>query len=245
MSADASSPDVETASADYASRFAGASGRFLLGEQDRTVERALGGDFGRRLLDVGGGHGQLRALYARAGVPFVLHGSDPACFARLGPPGPTEGRVVSDLRALPFADGAFDTVLAVRLLCHLDDWELVLREMCRVASDRVLFDFPTVQGINGLTPLLFSFKRRVERNTRTYRNFRMNAFDEALAGAGFEPARTVKQFFLPLVLHRVLGNAAASRAAEALPRAAGLTALAGSPVVMVGRRRRPPAGAGR
>lgn len=229
-------PDIETASAEYAARFAGTAGSYLLDVQDRTIREALRGDFGCGVLDVGGGHGQLRELYRRAGVPFVLQGSHEDCFARLDAPSSDERRVVSDLRSLPFDDAEVDTVVCVRLLCHLDDWQVVLKEMCRVSARRVVFDFPTSQSVNGLTPLLFGFKKRVEKNTRTYTNFSMTAFDNVLRESGFRTSSIVKQFAFPMVVHRMLRGSVVSRFIERVPKSVGLTKLFGSPVVLMAER---------
>ena len=69
--------DVETSSDAYARRFAGGVGRFFLGRQ-RDAVLALLAPFPRaRVLDVGGGHGQLtgplvveRLLAHRCRQPF-------------------------------------------------------------------------------------------------------------------------------------------------------------------------------
>ena len=54
----------------------------------------------------------------------------------------------------------------------------------------------------------------------------------AFAQNGYAPAATGKQFFLPMVLHRMLKSRPASAALEAVCRALGLTRLWGSPVIV-------------
>lgn len=229
-------PDIETASADYASRFAGDAGRFLLDVQARSIMDAVDGHLGDSVLDVGGGHGQLRLLYIEGRAEFTIHGSDARCFARLPEPATGEARVVGPLRQLPFSSRQFGTVVSVRLLCHVPDWQSVLVEMCRVARERVVFDFPTSRSINGLTPLLFGVKKQIETNTRTYENFTLDAFDAVLEQCGFRVTSIQKQFFFPMVVHRVLRGSVISKWIEAVASVLGLRRAFGSPVVLTAHR---------
>lgn len=229
-------PDIATASSDYASRFAGLAGAYLLSVQNDTLKSVLRQYRGGTLLDVGGGHGQLRDLYAELSFTFVVQGSDQSCFARLESPYAIESRVVSDLRTLPFDDDQFDIVVAVRLICHLEDWEVVLTEMCRVASVAVILDFPSKRSLNALTPLLFSYKKAIEKNTRAYTSFWPKTLSYIPASEGFTSIRWKNQLFLPMVLHRVLRGSIVSRVVEVLCRALGLTALFGSPVIQIAEK---------
>src|SRR5206468_3254442 len=79
-----------------------------------------------------------------------LHGKRACEFAR------------ADILDLPFADSSFDLVTSVRLISHVEDWERLLAELCRVASRWVLIDYPSTVGLNALTPLLFRVKRGLE-----------------------------------------------------------------------------------
>lgn len=232
-------PDVETSSAAYAARFRGAAGRYLLDIQRRTVAAALDGLRPGTLLEVGGGHGQLVDALAGWGWDVTVHGSHPACEANLRElHGRTSGRfLLGDLGALPVPDRSFDVVLAVRLLSHAADWGALVGEMCRIARRAVVFDFPSTGALNALTPLLFRFKRSLEGNTREYASFARREVRAACETHGFAERRVVKQFLLPMVVHR-LGHAnAALRAVESVARTTGLTALAGSPVIYRADRR--------
>lgn len=227
-------PDIETSSDDYAGRFAGAVGRWLLAAQEQAVLRLLDGVPGRRVLDVGGGHGQLVGPLVARGYDVTVFGSDAACAARLGEhlAGPRCRFEAGDLLALPYRDRAFDIVLSVRLLPHVLRWPALVAELCRVADRAVVVDFPTAQSLNVLTPRLFPVKRRLEGNTRPYTLFREVEITDAFAAAGFRPTGRVPQFALPMVLHRTLRAPAVSAAAEAVCRGVGLTSRYGSPVVV-------------
>lgn len=226
--------DIETASDDYAVRFAGAVGAWMLAVQTRLTRRLLGDvPAGGRLLDVGGGHGQLAGPLADDGWRVTVLGSDPCCRRRVAALA-DEGRcefVVGDVVALPFADRVFDAVVCFRLLTHCERWPLLVRELCRVSRGPVVVDYPALQSVNVLAPALFAAKKRIERNTRRWRLFRHGEVTAAFAAAGYRVGRRRKQFALPMALHRALGCAPLSAALEAGCRLCGLTALAGSPVI--------------
>jgi SAM-dependent methyltransferase len=237
---DISTPDVETASDDYASRFSGATGRYFLAVQERTISDLLGSPGPRRILEVGGGHAQLAPGLLEAGHEVWVQGSAPSCAKRLAPlfaryPGRLRF-VVSNLWSLPFPDRAFDAVIAVRLLAHVEQFEPLLREMARVSDGRVIVDFPPVFSANLWQPLLFGIKRRVEGNTRPFFCYGVRQLYPPLRAAGFGRFRVAKQFTLPMVVHRKAVSPAFSAAIETACRRAGLTRLLGAPAVLLAER---------
>lgn len=227
-------PDIETSSADYARRFAGAAGDYLLSVQTRAVTAALAGLSPGSALDVGGGHGQLIDPLRALGWKVTVHGTDTACETNLRSlHGKTDCAFMrGDLFALPVADRSFDLVIAVRLLAHVSAWEALLAEMCRVARRSVVIDYPSRFAFNALTPVLFKVKKSFEGNTREYASFSKRELCGELARHGLQCVRQVKQFFLPMVVHRLGGGSAPLRFAESACRWSGLTALGGSPVVL-------------
>lgn len=231
-------PDIETSSADYASRFAGQAGRYLLNIQTRTIEHALRGLQPGTVLDVGGAHGQLVEPLRHAGWQVTVQGSHEQCEANLRElHGQRDcGYVTADFFDLPFAEQSFDLVIAVRLLSHVEDWPRLIAEMCRVARHAVVLDYPGKFSLNALAPVLFRLKKNLEGNTRTYRTFSQAELQCAFARHGFASLHAHKQFFLPMVVHRVARGAAPLRWTETLARALGLTALAGSPAILVARK---------
>lgn len=233
-------PDVDTASDSYARRFSGSAGRYLLAEQARAVRAALADWHGDTVLDVGGGHAQLTPLLRDLASKVCVLGSDATSLQRVQRDFPECETVTGDLLALPFATASFDLVVAVRLLPHVRNWPRLLAELCRVARSTVVVDYPRAVGFNRLTPLLFPLKKRLEGNTRHYRNFLDAELDDVLRACGFAPHRRLAQFLLPMVVHRRANGARVLRRVEQLSKSLHLTATFGSPVILradrIGRR---------
>lgn len=230
--------DVESSSDDYARRFSGPSGAWMLEVQERGFVEVLSTAPGVTVLDVGGGHGQLALPLARRGWQVTVFASDPSCRHRIDR-AVSEGLVrfqTGDLLNLPFADRSFDTVVSVRMLTHCRRWERFVAELCRVASRAVIVDYPTSQSVNRIAPALFGAKKRLEGNTRLWRLFRHREVENAFAAAGFGVHARRPQFFLPMVLHRMLRVLPASKALEGLAAGLGLTNRWGSPVILEARR---------
>jgi SAM-dependent methyltransferase len=227
-------PDIETSSEDYARRFGGAVGAWFLQVQEEMVLELTAPWRGGRALDVGGGHAQLARPLAAQGFDVTVLGSDPVCRQRLDlllPPGSCRFET-GELPRLPFPDRSFDVVLAVRLLAHMDGWRPLLAEMCRVAAHAVVVDYSDLQGFNLLYGPLFSWKKAVEGNTRTFRCFRPGEVAAELARHGFGHPTVRRELFVPMVVHRALGRAGLSRGVERVSAALGLTRALGSPVIL-------------
>lgn len=230
-------PDVETSSEEYARRFGGEVGRFFLEVQNATVLDLLApwppsGE--TRILDVGGGHAQLAPVLVERGFRVTVAGSDEVCRERLDralPRGSFEFRSC-DLLSLPFPDRAFDAVVSLRLLAHVERWPDLIAELCRVSNRTVILDYSDSRSFNQLYGPLFSWKKAVERNTRTYRVFKPGqiAAEAARHGCGLPVER--RQFFLPMVVHRVVKSGRFSRLSERASSALGLTRWLGSPVIL-------------
>ena len=231
-------PDIETASDSYARRFAGAAGRYLLAEQEAAIRAVLPDLSEGNVLDVGGGHTQLTPMLRGLARDVVVFGSDVRSLERVRRDFPDCATATGDLLALPFESRSFDAVVAVRLLPHVRNWQRLLSELCRVSRSTVVVDYPRTAGFNGLTPLLFPLKRRLEGNTRHYRNFRDAELDEVLHACGFEPRERRAQFLLPMVVHRRTNGYAPLRGLERAAKALRLTQTLGSPVILRADRRR-------
>jgi 2-polyprenyl-3-methyl-5-hydroxy-6-metoxy-1,4-benzoquinol methylase len=227
--------DVETASDDYARRFAGPVGAWFLERQARTTLDLLDDLPRASVLDVGGGHGQAAGELVAQGLELTVLGSRPeACSSRLRSY-IEEGRVryqTGDLLQPPFAERAFDVVLSYRLLPHVHRWNALVSGLCRVARRSVIVDYPTARSVNAASGTFFAAKKGVEGNTRPFTVFRDAEIEAAFAAEGFFPAARRPQFFFPMALHRALGTAAVSKALEAAAGAAGLVRAFGSPVIL-------------
>lgn len=226
--------DVETSSEAYARRFSGAVGGFFLAVQAEAALDLLRPFAPARLVDVGGGHGQLAGPLAIAGHYVTVVGSSEACRARVQPL-VDDGQVrfqAADLLGLPFGARSFDVALAFRLLPHVPRWRELVAELCRVAARAVLVDYPTQRSVNAVARPLFGMKKRVEGDTRPFAVFRDAEIDDAFAGHGFRVVTRRPQFAVPMALHRALRMAAVSRGVERVARAAGITSRVGSPVIV-------------
>ncbi len=227
-------PDIETSTDEYAHRFDGPVGVWLLDVQWQAIHRLLQTCSARRVLDVGGGHAQLTGALLDHGYQVTVLGSDPSCAHRLKPflePGRCEFHV-GNLLNLPYRDRSFDVVIGIRLMAHLKHWPVFLQEAGRVANEAVIIDYPSLASINRVERLMFGVKKAIEGNTRHYQCLTTRMIAEASERFDYAPHGRVRQFFLPMVLHRALKMPRVSQAIESACRSVGLTGMLGSPVVL-------------
>lgn len=226
--------DIETSSEGYATRFLGEVGAWFLKVQEEATLKMLEPFPKARILDVGGGHGQVTEALIRQGYSVTVLGSDERCKKRIQPfldRGQCffqTGNVID----LPFQDFAFDVVLSYRLISHVNQWQKLIQEFSRVAKKAVIFDYPTVCSFNSIVPLFFGFKKRLEGNTRTFTCFRESQLIKEFNIHGFIRGGRIPEFFFPMVLHRVLKRPQVSAWMEKIVRWPGLTSVFGSPVII-------------
>ena len=229
---DRETPDIASSTDDYAHRFAGSVGEFFLTTQKNAVLQMLSGHRCCSVLDVGGGHAQLAAPLTQQGHHVHVVGSDDTCKRQL-----LQNKIEceftsGDLLDLPFPDTSFDVVVSFRILPHLNNWQRLISECCRVASKVVVVDYPDLRSVNAFSSWLFGAKQQLERNTRPFRCFRRAEVIGELRRNGFGECQLKPQFFFPMVLHRMIRSGVAANAIENLARAVGLTGRLGSPMIV-------------
>lgn len=227
-------PDIESSTDAYARRFGGAVGAWMLGVQWDAVYALLHDCPGREVLELGGGHGQLTGGLLERGYHTTILGSDEGCAHRLKPylDRPACRFHTGDLLNLPYADRSFDTVIALRMMAHLEDWPRFIEEACRVARHAVIVDYPSLVSVNRIERLLFGVKKAIEKDTRHYRCFTTRTIADAGRNHGFVPDGQQKQFFMPMVVHRALKQPKVSGVMERVCRGVGLTGALGSPAIL-------------
>lgn len=225
--------DIETSSDKYALRFSGQAGEWMLEVQEKTTLALIEGIPACSALDVGGGHGQITLPLCREGYRVTVLGSSDSCSRRIQPAieagmcSFTKGSVID----LPFEDNSFPLVVSFRLLTHCSQWRKLVAELCRVSSSTVIVDYPTSQSVNAIAPALFSAKKKIEKDTRTWHLFSKREITDEFNRNGFLRTAERCQFFWPMVLHRAVKSRKISTLLERIPRLLGLTGLAGSPVI--------------
>ena len=228
-------PDLHSATVSYARRFEGPAGRWMLAVQSDVLAKLMAPWRGARVLDTGGGHGQVGAALAPLGHRIVLHATSPDAVG-LGRIHAAEV-VHGPLDRAPVADRSVDVAVALRMMPHVEDWRALVAGLCRTADDAVIVDFPIPGGVNALEPLFFRLKQKVEGNTRRFGTMRKAEVAAEFRRNGFEVDAVVGQFVLPMVVHRKLDRPEVSRVLEGLCRAMGLARWIGTPVLMRARRR--------
>ena len=226
--------DIHSSTDEYAARFKGSVGAWMLSVQERIFLKFLGETGAKTVLDVGGGHGQLAVPMCRDGYDVTVLGSSPEGAHRIQQVIDT-GRcryTVGNMIALPFPDKSFDVVVSFRIVMHCGQWPQLVKELCRVARKAVIIDYPTSQSVNSIAPALFDAKKKLEGNTRFWRLFKHAEIDGEFARNGFRPTARTGQFFFPMVVHRVLKLRPLAAVMEAPPRWMGLTRRWGSPVIV-------------
>ena len=110
-----------------------------IGENEYALcKKMLSASAGSSVLDVGCGTGYFSRKFSADGlqVTAVDLSRENISFAKHK--SHSEQYAVADMTALPFADQAFDYVVAITSLCFVDREEKAIREMMRVARHRVL-----------------------------------------------------------------------------------------------------------
>ncbi|NVE93356.1 methyltransferase domain-containing protein [Altererythrobacter lutimaris] len=225
-------PDTVTASEAYALRFSGDAGAYLLDVQELSLAAILNAEprlpAGASFLDHAGTHGQVAPLLQQYGFARTVSASSMNLVDRANTADP---KIVGPLHKLDMASKVFDGVICVRLLAHTDDIDAAVAEMCRLARQTVIVDYPSQRSINLFSRWLFKYKKHIERDTREFTSVSDRRLIKAFERNGFRLNVIERQFFIPMAIHRAVGSNRLMKGIEALARGLGLTRLMGNPAV--------------
>jgi SAM-dependent methyltransferase len=223
-----------------AQRFGGPIGEMLATTQERVLLEFTQAAPGLRVLDVGTGTGRAAIALASCGAEVV--GIDASAeMLKVAGDRAAERHVPvrferGDAHALPFADGAFDVAVSLRVLMHTPDWRLCVRELCRVARTRVVLDYPALWSAAALQAAGRRLARGVGADVEAYRVFAAKTMAAELASHGFTVRARHRQFVLPIAFHKRLGSPRTTTRIEGALARLGLLRLCGSPVTVVAER---------
>lgn len=226
-------PDVDSSTADYKTRFSGAVGDWFISVQCQALSSMLSTTNQNHILDFGGGHGQNIQPVLDANHRLTILGSTDECKTQIETQ-LADSKVTfitGSLLNAPFADNEFDVCLSFRMLTHLNNWQQHIDELCRIAKQSVIIEFPCKQSCNAISTPFFTPKKQIEKNTRPFALFDEQEIVKQLSNRGFELNSRVKQYFLPMALYRLLNNKTIAVTLEATAKWLGLQQRFGSPII--------------
>ncbi len=222
------------------SRFGGQVGQLVALAQEHVLADFLGDLHGATALDVGSGTGRAAFALARLGARVTALDRSQEMLrvakAHAEASGLEVEFVPGDANSLMFPDQSFDVVISLRMLMHTPDWRHCLGEMCRVARQRVVFDYPPLVSAPALQVLYRRLAQMAGRQVETYHVISTLAARSELRENGFQVVRLHRQFVLPIALHKLIGSRRFTELSESLLSAIGLPRLLGSPVTMMAER---------
>jgi ubiquinone/menaquinone biosynthesis C-methylase UbiE len=221
-------------------RFGGPIGQLVARHQEDVITRFLSPLTGRSILDVGTGTGRAAIFLARRGAAVTGVDASVEMLAVARERAHESGVEVTftpgDVHELAFADRSFDDVVCLRVLMHTPDWRRSLRELCRVAHNRVVFDYPALSSAAALQSVTRRVLAAAGRSVEAYRVFSDRAVRQALRANGFRVTGEDRQFVMPIAFHKLVGSPAMTTRLEGALARTGMRWLLGSPVTVVAER---------
>jgi ubiquinone/menaquinone biosynthesis C-methylase UbiE len=221
-------------------RFGGPIGELVAETQAAVLTGFVGRIHGRRVLDVGTGTGRAAILLARGGAQVTAVDASEQMLAVARDRAARDGLRVAfrrgDAHALEFPDRAFDVAVSLRVLMHTPRWRACVTELCRVADQIVIVDYPSTRGFARIESLARRAMYGLGLKTEPYRVFSDREIAEAFRVAGFRVRSRRRQFVLPIAVHKAIGSRRFTQKVEDLLDRAGLLELVGSPVTIVAER---------
>ena len=142
-----------------------------------------------------------------------------------------------DAHALDFPIASFDAVVCLRVLMHTPDWRRSLAELCRVARERVVFDYPALSSAAALQAVTRHVAHALGARSRPTGCSLAGRSQIALARERFPAPRQCTAS--SCCRSRCTSDRNSGPATERIEgglRRAGLTRLLGSPVTLVAER---------
>jgi len=221
-------------------RFGGPIGAIVAGTQARVLTNFVGRIPGRRILDVGTGTGRAALLLARGGAQVTgvdaseemlgiarQHAAEQGVSARFLP---------GDAHNLDFHDRSVDVAISLRVLMHTPNWRRCVAELCRVADQLVVVDYPSAMSFALIESLVRRVTHALGARTEPYRVFSHRSIVDAFTRNGFRVQSVHRQFVLPIAFHKAIGSRRFTDRVERVLERAGLRRIFGSPVTIVAER---------
>lgn len=221
-------------------RFGGPIGELVAAAQARVLANFVGRIQDRPVLDVGTGTGRAALLLARGGARVTgVDASDEMLAVarrRASEQGLAASFATGDAHALAFPDRSFDVAISLRVIMHAPRPNDCIAELCRVADQLVIFDYPSARSLALFQSL---FRRAIAQlgvPTEPYRVFADRVIAHELERCGFRVRSVHRQFVLPIALHKAIGSVRVTLAVERWLDRLGLLDRFGSPVTLVAER---------
>jgi SAM-dependent methyltransferase len=221
-------------------RFGGPIGDYIATSQALSLADFVGRIQHRRILDVGTGTGRAALLFAHGGAEVT--GIDASAEmlkvarARAEKDGVAVRFQAGNAHKLEFADRSFEVVVSLRVLMHTPEWRRVVSELCRVADQLVIVDYPSARSVAVIESMARRLVHAVGLSREPYRAFSDHAIDVAFERCGFRVRARHRQFVLPIAFHKLIGSRKFTMWCEGIFNRMGLLARIGSPVTIVAER---------
>ena len=221
-------------------RFGGPIGEYVAEWQAMTLADFVGRIQHRRILDVGTGTGRAALLFAGGGAEVT--GVDASeemlkiARARAERESVAVRFQIGDAKRLSFADRSFEVAVCLRVLMHTPEWRRVVSELCRVADQLVIVDYPSARSAAIIESTVRRLVHSVGLSREPYRAFSDHAIDQAFERCGFRVRARHRQFVLPIAFHKLIGSRRFTMWCEGIFNRMGLLARIGSPVTIVAER---------
>lgn len=221
-------------------RFGGPIGEIVAGTQARVLTDFVGRMQDRRILDVGTGTGRAALLCARGGAQVTGVDASEQMLSiarqRASAEGVSARFLPGDAHNLAFGDRSVDVAISLRVLMHTPNWRRCVAELCRVADQLVIVDYPSATSVALIESLVRRVTHALGVRTEPYRVFRHSAIADAFTQNGFRVRSVHRQFVLPIAFHKTVGSRRFTDGVERALEQAGLRRIFGSPVTIAAER---------